>query len=54
MIAAACLVLCAGSWYAGLIDQPLGVIWAITGALWVLGGAFLLRVGVAGWPRLRW
>jgi phosphatidate cytidylyltransferase len=55
VIAAACLVLCAESWYAGLIDQRLGMIWAIAGSLWVLGGAFLLRVGVAGWPHVpRW
>jgi len=54
-VAAICLALCAQSWYAGLLDRPLGATWTIAGAVWVLGGAFLLRDGVAGWPRIpRW
>ena len=47
-----CLVLCGASWNAGLIEKPLGLLWAIAGALWVVGGALLLRMGVAGWPRI--
>jgi phosphatidate cytidylyltransferase len=54
-VAAACLLLCGESWYVGLIDEPVGLVWAIAGGLWVLCGAFLLRAGVAGWPRIpRW
>jgi phosphatidate cytidylyltransferase len=48
--AAVCLLLCAVSWYTGLLGQPLPVLWSIAGALWILVGAWLLRVGVAGWP----
>jgi len=48
--AAACLLLCAGSWYAGLLGKPLPLLWSVAGALWVLAGAWLLRAGVAGWP----
>jgi phosphatidate cytidylyltransferase len=54
-VAAACLILCGESWHAGLIHQPVGMVWTIAGGLWVLCGAFLLRAGVAGWPRIpRW
>jgi phosphatidate cytidylyltransferase len=48
--AAVCLLLCAAAWYAGLLNQPLPLLWSIAGALWVLAGAWLLRAGVAGWP----
>ncbi|MEO8653630.1 MAG: CDP-archaeol synthase [Ramlibacter sp.] len=50
--AAACLLLCAGSWWLGWLDRPLSLLWTIAGGLWVLGGAWLLRIGVAGWPRI--
>lgn len=54
-VAAACLVLCGASWYGGLIEQPLGMLWTVAGGAWVLVGAALLRAGVAGWPRIpRW
>ncbi len=50
-----CLVLCAESWYAGLLEESLPMVWTIAGGLWVLGGAALLRAGVEGWPRIpRW
>jgi phosphatidate cytidylyltransferase len=51
-LAAVCLVLCAGAWYAGWLERPLPLLWAIAGGAWVLVGAFLLRAGVAGWPRI--
>ena len=50
LAAAICLLLCAASWYAGLLGRPLPLLWSIAGALWVLAGAWLLRAGVAGWP----
>jgi phosphatidate cytidylyltransferase len=50
--AAACLVLCALSWYAGLVGRSLPVLWSVAGGLWVLAGAWLLRAGVAGWPKI--
>jgi len=46
------VVLCALSWWLGLLEQPLVLVWALAGAAWVLGGAALLRVGVPGWPRI--
>ncbi|TFZ01612.1 phosphatidate cytidylyltransferase [Ramlibacter rhizophilus] len=48
----ACLLLCSLAWWAG---WPQGVppgLWLGAGLVWVLGGAFLLQRGVAGWPRL--
>ena len=47
-----CLVLCAASWEAGLVDRRLPLLWSVAGAGWVLGGAWLLRGGVAGWPKI--
>lgn len=50
--AAACLALCAASWAGGLVARPLPLLWAAAGAAWVLGGALMLRRGVAGWPHI--
>lgn len=52
LVGAACVALCAGSWYAGLLVRPLPVLWSAVGALWVLGGAWLLRGGVPVWGRI--
>jgi len=52
LVALACLLICAGSWYAGLMGRPPGALWAVAGALWVLGGAWLLRGGVPIWARI--
>lgn len=48
----ACVVLCGMSWYLGLLDRPLPLLWRLAGAAWVLAGAWLLRGGVAGWSRI--
>lgn len=48
--AAACLGLCGASWAVGLVGRPLPLLWLVAGAAWVLGGALMLRRGVAGWP----
>ncbi len=48
----ACVVLCAMSWDLGMLNQPLPLLWRLVGAAWVLVGAWLLRGGVAGWPRI--
>ncbi|RZJ01843.1 MAG: phosphatidate cytidylyltransferase, partial [Haliea sp.] len=48
----ACIVLCAMSWDLGMLEQPLPLLWRLAGAAWVLLGAWLLRSGVAGWPRI--
>lgn len=47
-----CTALCLASWAAGWLERPLPVVWIAAGAAWVLGGAALLRAGVAGWPRI--
>ena len=44
--------LCSLSWYVGLLSKPLPWLWPLAGGAWVLMGVALLRVGVAGWPRL--
>ena len=31
------VVLCALSWWLGLLEQPLVLVWALAGAAWVLG-----------------
>jgi phosphatidate cytidylyltransferase len=51
-LAALCVLACGLSWYGGLLDEPLPLLWAAAGAAWVLAGAWLLRNGVAGWPRI--
>jgi phosphatidate cytidylyltransferase len=51
-LAGACLALCALAWYAGLLERPLPVMWSVVGGLWVLVGAWLIRAGVPGWPRI--
>jgi phosphatidate cytidylyltransferase len=45
-------MLCGLTWYAGYLEKPMSVMWTLTAGAWVLGGGALLRVGVAGWPRI--
>jgi phosphatidate cytidylyltransferase len=52
LAALACLLPCALSWWAGWLQRPLPALWTIAGACWVLGGAWLLRGGVGGWPHV--
>lgn len=47
-----CLALCLVSWRFGLLERPLPMFWSIAGPLWVMAGAWLLRGGVAGWPKI--
>lgn len=51
-VGAVCVALCAASWVFGLTDRSLTPLWVGAGAFWVLGSAWLLRAGVAGWPRI--
>jgi phosphatidate cytidylyltransferase len=51
-LGAVCVVACALSWYGGLIEKHLPMLWAAAGAAWVLAGGWLLRNGVAGWPHI--
>ena len=51
-LGAVCLLLCALTWRLGWVEQPLRTLWLLAGLAWVLGGAWLLRAGVAGWPHI--
>ncbi len=51
-VGAACVAMCGLTWALGGLAQPLSWLWAIGGAAWVLGSAWLLHAGVAGWPRV--
>lgn len=46
------VVLAAVSWYSGLIDQPLPMIWILASGFWVLIGAWLLKTGISGWVKI--
>lgn len=52
VLAALCVGLCAASWLAGWTLRPSAQLWTIAAGAWVLGSAWLLRAGVAGWPRI--
>jgi phosphatidate cytidylyltransferase len=52
LLAGACLALCAVSWSTVLLPRPLPFAWLFAGAAWIVGGAWLLRAGVAGWPQI--
>lgn len=52
IFALGCFAACALSWYAGLLNQSLPLLWSAAGAGWVLAGGWLLRAGVPGWPLL--
>ncbi len=45
----ACALACAATWWLGLLERPLGLLWIFSGASWVLAGAWLLRAGVSAW-----
>lgn len=47
--AGACAALCLGVWWSGWLGQSLLALWWPAGLAWVIGGAWLLRQGVAGW-----
>jgi len=51
-LAVVCVLMCGLSWYGGLLEKPLPMLWAAAGAVWVLAGGWLLRNGVSGWPRI--
>ena len=51
-LAALCVLACGLTWYGGLLDRPLPILWAAAGVAWVLAGAWLLRAGVPGWAAI--
>lgn len=44
-----CAGLCMASWYAGLLDYQLRLLWTLSGSAWVVLGAWLLYAGVSAW-----
>lgn len=44
-----CCACCGLMWWAGWLVQSMPRLWLIVGAAWVLGGALILRAGVAAW-----
>jgi phosphatidate cytidylyltransferase len=48
LVGLACLIALLGRWFVG----PPAILWWLALASWVLGGAWLLRAGVAGWPAM--
>lgn len=50
--AAAVAVACALAWAGGMLQRPLGWLWACMAVVWVVGGAWLLHGGTATWARL--
>ena len=51
-LGAICLAMCALAWQLGWTMTPLPLLWYLAAGAWVLGGAALLRTGVAGWPHV--
>ena len=51
-LAALCVGLCVASWFAGWGLSSPALLWILAGGAWVLGSAWLLSVGVPGWPRV--
>jgi phosphatidate cytidylyltransferase len=46
---AVCIFVCGTFWTTGLLEQSLPRLWLLTGACWVLLGAWVLRAGVTQW-----
>lgn len=45
-------VLAVLSWYLGLIDRPLPMVWIMASGFWVLVSTWLLKTGVSGWGKI--
>jgi phosphatidate cytidylyltransferase len=44
-----CCACCGLMWWQGWLMQSMPRLWLVVGAAWVLGGALILRAGVAAW-----
>lgn len=51
-LGAGCVAACVASWQAGWQEGLPRGFWLVAAAGWTLGGAWLLRTGVAGWQAL--
>ena len=44
-----CALACGATWWFGLLERSLSLLWIVAGATWVLASAWLLRAGVSAW-----
>ncbi len=44
-----CCLICGVMWWAGWVQQSMPRLWLWVGCAWVLGGALILKAGVAAW-----
>lgn len=49
LVGGLCAGICLVSWFAGMLQAQLTVLWTLTGAAWVVLGVWLLRAGVTAW-----
>jgi phosphatidate cytidylyltransferase len=47
-----CAAGCIAIWVGGFLTANLSAVWIVSGALWVLAGAWLLHFGASRWQRL--
>jgi phosphatidate cytidylyltransferase len=52
LLAGQFVLLCALSWYLGLIEKQLTMLWILASGTWVLVSSWLLKSGAAGWTRI--
>jgi phosphatidate cytidylyltransferase len=45
----ACVAACLVTWWLGMLERPLVLLWIIAGSAWVLAGGWVLHRGVAAW-----
>lgn len=43
---------CAAAWQAGWVTQVPSAVWWVAAVIWIVGGAWALRVGPSAWPRM--
>ncbi len=48
-LGALCAAMCLLSWFSGLAQSPLKMLWLVAGSAWVIVGAWLLHAGVKSW-----
>ncbi len=46
------VILAAMTWYLGLLERQLTMLWIVASGLWVLVSTWLLKVGPAGWAKI--
>lgn len=48
---ALCAAVCAGAWWAGLLEMALPRVWWVTGLVWVVVSVWILKAGVPAWAK---